>query len=32
MKTITHTPVRVAAAVATMVAFLASIGAPYKWY
>ena len=32
MKHITHTPVRAAAAIATFVALIASIGAPFKWY
>ena len=31
MKTITHTPVRAAAAMATFVALISSVGAPFKW-
>jgi hypothetical protein len=31
MKTITYTPVRVAAAIATFVALISSVGAPFKW-
>jgi hypothetical protein len=31
MKNITHTPVRIAAALATFVALIASVGAPFKW-
>ncbi len=32
MKAINHTPVRVAAAIATFVALISSVGAPFKWY
>jgi hypothetical protein len=31
MKNITHTSVRAAAAVATIVALISSVGAPWKW-
>ena len=31
MKNITHTSVRAAAAVATFVALISSVGAPWKW-
>jgi hypothetical protein len=31
MKTITHTPIRVATAIATFVALISSVGAPFKW-
>jgi hypothetical protein len=31
MKAIPQAPVRIAAAVATIVALIASVGAPYKW-
>ena len=32
MKNLTHTSVRAAAAVATFVALISSVGAPWKWY
>jgi hypothetical protein len=32
MKQIIHTPVRAAAAIATFVALISSVGAPFKWY
>lgn len=31
MKNVTHTPVRIATALATFVALIASVGAPFKW-
>lgn len=31
MKVITHPPARVAATIATVVALISSIGAPFKW-
>jgi hypothetical protein len=32
MKQVIHTPVRAAAAIATFVAMIASVGAPFKWF
>ena len=32
VKNLTHTSVRAAAAVATFVALVTSVGAPWKWY
>ena len=31
MKTLTYTPIRVATAIATFVALISSVGAPWKW-
>ena len=31
MKNVTHTPVRIATTLATFVALIASVGAPFKW-
>lgn len=31
MKTITQSPVRIATAIATFVALISSVGAPWKW-
>jgi hypothetical protein len=31
MKSITHSSVRVATAISTMVALIATVGAPFKW-
>ena len=31
MKAVSHTPVRVAVAISTLVALIATVGAPFKW-
>ena len=31
MKAVSHTPVRVAVAIWTLVALIATVGAPFKW-